>query len=521
MKKITLLLLLLANVGLAQITYQSSDFAQIGDNYIMSRINTGIQTTDFTITGENFDWDFSALSVTSQETVSWDDPNNSGYKTTWCLTNGYVFNCNAEFNNAFNLATQVVDGIEIQDYGVTNLVAHYMLDSAALQNKMLGASLTIAGIAIPFTVDFENPDVVYEFPMNYSDVYTNNGNFELDLNTLGIPILYTSEIERTNDVEGWGSLVTPYDTYSDVLKMKTTVIQNDTVVTETETIPTTRTTITYSWFDANYGVPVMQVIGEDVAGTFVPTSASYIDVEQCLDPNAFFSYYPVAPEFDYETNSVAVTFFNVSNNYDSVSWDFGDGTPITENNPTYTFECPGVHQVILTITNEFCDPNLEDSITLPVVISDPDGLYTNAVTVDATSLTAVRDTEGTSYQWVDCDNDNTAIEGETSQVFMPSEDGTYAVILTTNGCTSMSACYTFESLSVSSYHLDDQIKLYPNPTTGMLQVISKETISQIQVFDVLGKQIGSSLNLSKHPSGIYFVKLTSQTGSVTKKIIKL
>lgn len=156
--------------------------------------------------------------------------------------------------------------------------------------------------------------------------------------------------------------------------MKTVLVQNDVITTETQTTPTTRTSISYKWFDVNYGIPVLKVTGEEILDNFIPTSISYIDVKQCFEPTALFSNFPVIPDFDYDTNSATVNFLNLSSNYDSVLWDFGDGNTSTEENPSHTFTCPGIHQVSLTVVNEFCSPNIEDTITLRVNINDPDNI---------------------------------------------------------------------------------------------------------------------------------------------------
>jgi hypothetical protein len=51
-------------------------------------------------------------------------------------------------------------------------------------------------------------------------------------------------------------------------------------------------------------------------------------------------------------------------------------------------------------------------------------------------------------------------------------------------------------------------------------------LSSINIFDILGKKVFSqntfttnSLNVSQLKSGVYFVKITAQNNSITKKII--
>lgn len=75
----------------------------------------------------------------------------------------------------------------------------------------------------------------------------------------------------------------------------------------------------------------------------------------------------------------------------------------------------------------------------------------------------------------------------------------------------------------------EKANVYPNPTLGMLNIDAKD-ISQISVYDVLGKEVSNtkyssvntaSLNLSSLNSGVYMVKVTTASGSTsTTKVVK-
>lgn len=522
MKKILpLLTLLLSTIHYSQTTYNSTDFATQNEQFIVSHKNTGLSGFDFTVTGANHTWDYSQLSADSQETVLWENPNNTGYKVSWCLANGYTLDCNTQFNNAFNLANKLSDGIQLQGIGLTNIVDHLKLDTSKLENKMIGAGVSVSGVTIPFVAQYQTPDEIYHFPINYNDNYTTNNSLSIDLNSIGIPVQYASTGQRTNLVEGWGSLQTPFGNFPNVLKMKTTLVTNYSITTASGTVPTSVTSISYKWFDPNYGIPVLEVDGDLVSGNWIPTKATYIDNQQCLQPTALFGYLPLVPDYDPNTQSVTVSFINTSSNYDSSSWDFGDGSTSTDANPTHTYLCPGTKQVKLTVTNLFCNPNLMDNITLPIVITDTQNSYTNTVTVTDTSLSADRVLTGTTYQWVDCDNGNQPIAGETNQTFMPSSNGNYAVILTTNGCQSTSACYSFNILGTTDFLTNNRVVLYPNPTTGKIfTTIVPSKIIKISIYDVLGQLVSEKMSLEGLKSGVYVVSIKTIDGDFTEKIIK-
>ena len=85
------------------------------------------------------------------------------------------------------------------------------------------------------------------------------------------------------------------------------------------------------------------------------------------------------------------------------------------------------------------------------------------------------------------------------------------------------------------------ISIYPNPTTGVLNLIQErirnyelgiKTLSEVEVFDVYGRKQKAEIrkgeeekeevvvDVSDLQSGIYFVKIITEKGVVTKKIIK-
>ncbi|MRT15346.1 T9SS type A sorting domain-containing protein [Vitellibacter sp. q18] len=73
----------------------------------------------------------------------------------------------------------------------------------------------------------------------------------------------------------------------------------------------------------------------------------------------------------------------------------------------------------------------------------------------------------------------------------------------------------------------DNIKIYPNPTTGLIIINSKtESIIGASVFDVLGKEVIKlhgdirKVDVSGLESGIYFLRVATDSGEFVQKIIK-
>ena len=67
MKKTVLIFLLTTFCINAQSTYNSTDFASVNDNAIISNSNAAGLTLDYTLTGANYNWDYSSLTPQTQD----------------------------------------------------------------------------------------------------------------------------------------------------------------------------------------------------------------------------------------------------------------------------------------------------------------------------------------------------------------------------------------------------------------------------------------------------------------------
>lgn len=89
------------------------------------------------------------------------------------------------------------------------------------------------------------------------------------------------------------------------------------------------------------------------------------------------------------------------------------------------------------------------------------------------------------------------------------------------------AVSTFSTLGRNSFE-DQNVSVYPNPTKNQLTISASDNIESIQLYDVSGRRIRTSietknqvhLDLSQESAGIYFVKITTPQGSKTEKILK-
>ncbi|MDP7567471.1 MAG: T9SS type A sorting domain-containing protein, partial [Flavobacteriales bacterium] len=81
-------------------------------------------------------------------------------------------------------------------------------------------------------------------------------------------------------------------------------------------------------------------------------------------------------------------------------------------------------------------------------------------------------------------------------------------------------------ISSALNELNEKISIYPNPSNGKLFISTSEVIKSIKVTNIIGKEIYSnnnfndnSIDLINFNNGVYFINLSTEKGTITKKII--
>jgi hypothetical protein len=138
-------------------------------------------------------------------------------------------------------------------------------------------------------------------------------------------------------------------------------------------------------------------------------------------------------------------------------------------------------------------------------------------------LTALED--DATYQWIDCADDS-EIVGATDQTLSPTENGEYAVIITTDECTDTSDCKIVAGLSVNAYGELIKVSIHPNPSNGNFNIQTNATeAAKVLIYDTSGKVVLESkmqgelyIDLALE-SGTYFVQYIASNATSVSKII--
>lgn len=156
-----------------------------------------------------------------------------------------------------------------------------------------------------------------------------------------------------------------------------------------------------------------------------------------------------------------------------------------------------------------------------IVIGNP----TVAVSVSGNSLTSVYN-NATSVQWYNC-NSQTNISGETNNVYFPSANGNYAIIVHENGCADTSACVNFITTGVIDLQ-STSLNIHPNPARDVLYIDYADNMAYtIRISNLLGETIYEAMSDAKQTSipvgnltkGIYLIDVSSQGQHYTSKIV--
>lgn len=268
----------------------------------------------------------------------------------------------------------------------------------------------------------------------------------------------------------------------------------------------------------------------------------------------------VSAAFEYQEGNCSMEFFDASspgsdpsNQIMGYSWDFGDGSSSTEQNPVHTFTSPGTYDVCLTTWAGSGTDCCSDMYCQTVVVTDScapcDYIATNAqaaVVITPTTGEAVFTASGIvndfpgaiGYHW-DFGDGSFGSGQEVEHTYTSA--GTYVACLTvyyqdplTGDCCSHQVCIDVpaNNVNVEANEMDlGSIDLYPNPSTGIFSVkIKKDQVKSIEVYDLGGQLVNglavqkgkkvSTIDASNCAAGMYMVMIVSESGEIySKKLI--
>ncbi|MFT6936822.1 MAG: hypothetical protein ACJA1N_001122 [Saprospiraceae bacterium] len=165
-----------------------------------------------------------------------------------------------------------------------------------------------------------------------------------------------------------------------------------------------------------------------------------------------------------------------------------------------------------------------------IVLVDNNGNYLKDVIADQSGFVQFTDLANVTYPiWVDDFNIDNDIAPPVDIALTPIHDNVEFLLHD----TYLELSYP---TNTKSKELLDQVQIIPNPTNGLLHLTFPMNTTQIQVLDINGRilqeqnidhrvlgtgfQIITTLNLFDLPNQIYLIRLITENGVVTKRIVK-
>lgn len=254
----TFLCISIFSVTRAQVTITTNDMPVNGHIYTYSNaVNDG--SVDVTNTGANMTWDFSQLAVTGQsnDTIVGISQMPFAYQL-------YFFGSDQSIHagNSINLGTITIDDI------------WNVYDKNTGDYSFSGYGGSVSGFPTPFV--YSPKDRLFALPMNFGNVDSSTSNFNVNIPTVA---LINQDRKRINEVDGWGTVITPLGSFS-CLRVKSTILDHDSLSISAIPFPIPGfdlKTYEYKWVATGGGEPIVQVNASDVFGSPQITAIKYQD----------------------------------------------------------------------------------------------------------------------------------------------------------------------------------------------------------------------------------------------------
>ena len=226
----------------AQITIGSGDMPSTG-NIIRVSNGQAFPGMNARLTGTNYNWDYSQLIPTSQTVDTFVSVFSTGLYA-------FQFGGNSSFALKSNAPPVSLAGALTIEYEYD----FYKKSTASYIQTGFGAKMN----GFPLPVPYSPKDTIYRFPLHYNDVASATSAFEITIPGLGY---YGGDKTRTDTVDGWGTLTTPFGTFN-VLRVKSVINEIDTI--HYDAVPfgisfPRPVAIEYKWLALNQRIPLLQI----------------------------------------------------------------------------------------------------------------------------------------------------------------------------------------------------------------------------------------------------------------------
>ncbi len=150
-----------------------------------------------------------------------------------------------------------------------------------------------------------------------------------------------------------------------------------------------------------------------------------------------------------------------------------------------------------------------------------DSINTNIILTDNTLRSEV--SLGT-FQWLDCNQGFSVVEGAINEQFTPNISGVFSLEITYKSCIDTTNCYELIMDNIECINFSKTVNLYPNPTNSQIFIdfTNKQREINLTIFNLAGKplyknsytEIASINHNIKLPTGIYLIEIINEKNEI-------
>ncbi len=257
MKKLFTLLSAVFATGMlsAQITITKNDMPIAGDSFLYATVQPVGSGVNVANTGANYTWNFTNLVKTDSAYVKYQRSAQTPYAFYFLNTMGQ----------------KISENIGFGQFSFEDVYSFYKTSNTSFTAEGIGFKFN----SIPLAGFYTDKDDIYKFPLTYGNKDSSSFRVAIQIPGLGS---YRQSGKRVNNVDGWGKITLPNGNAMDCIRIKSVINQVDSIaVTQPFPIafgfPSTR--VEYKWLTNTDKVPVLELSGTEVMGTFTPASVRY------------------------------------------------------------------------------------------------------------------------------------------------------------------------------------------------------------------------------------------------------
>lgn len=504
----------------AQISILNSDMPRVNDTL---RYSNSTGTVNYLATDSNYTWDFSNLTVDYQDVQRYYSP----FQTPYIL----------QFSSATYGIPEANQNLGPLGGAASSIFSFYKTSSAALVT--VGRGATVQGL--PLGLVYNPRDTVFKYPLVYGKTFSGSYAGEASLLTLGT---LKQSGTRNTQVDGWGSVTTPFGTFN-CLRIKSTIISTDSVVFGSIGIPLPGSRTEYTWLAKNERYPIMEVIVNNLTSTI--TSIRFKDRYR---PEAYRNNCNFTANKTIGKPGDTITLNNTSHGTPkSFNWQitpstyvFAAGSGAGSEFPKVIFTAVGEYNVKLSVTYE----GGSDDTTKLAYIKISEGAivrFSANNTHPALNETVFfRDSSTgnpTAWLWTITPNTGVVFLNGTSNASQHpqvqfNQIGPYAVQLRITNASGNTSLKLDNYIQVWASGLPEKVttgwKIFPNPGKDFIE-ISPLPVSNIQVWvrdlssrTLVYREFNASepavINIDELKAGIYLIELTNGRERTTLRWVK-